>query len=418
MDILEACLKNDGRQAVNALRRMAGSAKPSALWAILMHAASWQEERSYDTPHSTIKVYATHRMIEDLGPNEKLLDSAHETVMPLVSEEFRIILQNVLVQRLAYHLGEVDHWRPGKGPKYNVETSLDSLSNAVQNLELSIRKRSHIGALKAAMVLGGRTDPVHLMRAAATLAAEEPDRLGHGFILPVSLISELPIKQYTRPQVASLWHLAEYMVRKVPSRRKVGSGLDASISKYAKTTDVSDRQNLFAAGVVDYGTLGHNGIFAHRIAEAASKGWVDDATVEWLFKMLQRNIGEPPETTNLADLVKKTSGTDWPEQPTYLRLPDSSEARDWLQDNVEWWGDMMDSSSSAFESLIPSLKEEEFQLVRASQYAMSTINGTYGASHVVIFTHAVWSLVDHKLVPVDLAALQVHRMLREYLKGR
>lgn len=418
MDLLEACLKNEGREAVNALRRMVGSAKPSAIWAILMHAAAWQEERTYDTPHSTIKVYAVHRMIEDLGPNEDLLESTDKTVLSSVPEEFRNHLQNILVQRLVYHLAEVDHWRPESGPKYNVDVSLESMSNAVQNLELSIRKKSHIGALKAAMVLGSKPEPVHLMRSAAVLAAEEPDRLGHSFILPVSLITELPAPQYTKPQIASLWHLAEYMVRKVPSRRVVGMGLDASISSYAKPTVVSKREEVFAGSVVDYGILGHNGIFAHRIAEAASRGWVDTATVDWLFEMLERNMGGVPETLDVDDLVKRNSGANWPEPPTPLRLPDSNSVRSWLEENVDWWTSMMDSESYTFESLIPSLKEGEFQLVRASQYAMSAINGNFGASHVVIFSHAVWSLVDHGLLPADLAALQVHRMLRHYLKGR
>jgi hypothetical protein len=36
----------------------------------------------------------------------------------------------------------------------------------------------------------------------------------------------------------------------------------------------------------------------------------------------------------------------------------------------------------------------------------------------MIFTQGVWGLVDLGLVPKDLAALQVHRMVREYLKGK
>ena len=418
MDLLEACLKSDGRQAVNSLRKMVGSAKPSAIWAVLMHAAAWHEERTYDTPHASIMVYAVHRMIEYLGPNQDILDTVPDSQDAAIPVDLRDLLQNVLIQRLAFYLADVDHWRPERGPKYNINVALDSMSNAVQNFELSIRKRSHTGVMKAAMVLASKANPVRLMRAAATLAAEEPDRLGHGFILPVSLIVELPIPEYTRPQTASLWHLAEYLVRKVPSKRTVGAGLDASVSKYAKPTDIASSKELVAASTIEYGTLGHNGIFAHRITESAANGWVDSETVDWLLKTLERNVSHIERNQEVGDLIKERKGTDWRESPTHLRLPDSDNLRTWLVENTEFWSQMMDAKSSSFEERIPSLSDQDMNLVRAAQYAMASINGNYRASHVVIFSQAIWSLVDHGLIRSDLAALQVHRMLRQYLEGR
>ena len=415
MDLLEACLKNDGRQAVNAVRKMLGSAKPSAIWAILMHAAAWHEERTYDTPHATIMVYATHRMIQDLGPNPDLLGPDAPAVKPVIPEDLRGLLQSTLIQRLAYHLAELDHWRPESGPKYSVDLTPESMSNAVQQLELSVRKRSQTGVLKAALILASRGEPVRLMRAAAALASEEPDRLGHGFILPVSLISELPAPEYTRPQTASLWHMAEYLARKVPSKRTVGAGLDAGISKYAKPTNIADRKDMVESSVAEYGILGHNGIFAHRIAEAAAKGWVDTETVDWLFKVLGRNIGRDAEPQEASRLMKKAAGREWLQPPPELRLPDSDSLGSWLEENSEFWTSMFGMKSAAFESLIESSEENDYGMIRASQYALASINGEYQASHPVIFTQAVWSLVDHGLISKDLAALQVHRMLRQYL---
>ncbi|MCK5390725.1 MAG: hypothetical protein KAJ36_09550, partial [Candidatus Thorarchaeota archaeon] len=66
MDLVESCLKAKGREAVKAVRAMLPSVRPSAIWAIIMHAAAWHEERSYDTSHATIAVYTVHRMIESL----------------------------------------------------------------------------------------------------------------------------------------------------------------------------------------------------------------------------------------------------------------------------------------------------------------------------------------------------------------
>ena len=79
---------------------------------------------------------------------------------------------------------------------------------------------------------------------------------------------------------------------------------------------------------------------------------------------------------------------------------------------------MLELESSAFESMIPSLKKDDFNLVRAAQYALCSLYGRPNSSHIMIFAQGVWGLADFGLVPHDLAALQVHRMVREYLKGR
>ncbi len=43
--------------------------------------------------------------------------------------------------------------------------------------------------------------------------------------------------------------------------------------------------------VINFGTLGHNAIFAHRISEAARLGLVNTNTIQWLLKKLERNVG-------------------------------------------------------------------------------------------------------------------------------
>jgi hypothetical protein len=54
MNLVEAVLKANESAALDALKDILPRAQPSATWAILMHAASWHEQRTYDTPHSTI----------------------------------------------------------------------------------------------------------------------------------------------------------------------------------------------------------------------------------------------------------------------------------------------------------------------------------------------------------------------------
>ena len=63
------------------------------------------------------------------------------------------------------------------------------------------------------MILGSRPNPIRLLRMTASLGAEEPGNLGHVFIMPVSLVTELPQAEYKLPLIASLWHLAEYLVQ-------------------------------------------------------------------------------------------------------------------------------------------------------------------------------------------------------------
>jgi hypothetical protein len=207
-------------------------------------------------------------------------------------------------------------------------------------------------------------------------------------------------------------------VRKVPSKHTFRLG--PTISKYAISTNISPHKTLIASAVVNYGTLGHNAIFAQRIAEAARHGLVEGEIVEWLLSKLKKNTGSTLKASELGidNLMKKTKGTNWSATPTRLALPTSAALRKWLEDNTECWTEMMSKKSSAFEEYLLDARHPKWDLIRAAQYGMATINGLYGASHVTIFAQSVWSLVDHRLISEDLAALQVHRMLREYLDGR
>ena len=179
-----------------------------------MHGAAWHEQQTYDTPHSTILLNSIHRMIEDLGSHPGLApDSSSETAKIQLEEDTKTALQELLIERLALHLADIDHWKLEKGPSYNVEKSIDSPDNAVRKLESSIRQKSLVGSWEASIILASREDPIRLKRVITSLSAENPDRLGHAFIMPLSLINELPGAEYTRPQIATLWHLMEYLVR-------------------------------------------------------------------------------------------------------------------------------------------------------------------------------------------------------------
>lgn len=423
MDFLEACLHANGRAAVKSVKGMIPSVRTSAIWAIIMHGAAWHEERSFDTSHATISVYSVHRMIESLGQHSGLVDK-DPIVQPVINlpEEKKTILQEVLVEHLAYYLADTDHWRLEQGPRYDIETRLDSRGNAVQIYVQSIREKVQMSALKAAAVLGARDDLTMLIRATASIAAEEPDRLGHTFIMPVSLISELPTAEYTRPHMASLWHLTEFLVRKIPSKAADGFNMDEKIGKFAKPTDIAEEQNLITNAVVKYGVLGHNAILAHRISEAARLGLVNSKTIQWLLKVLQRNIGSEVEnlseaTTN--DFIKKAAGTDWDALPTEISLPNTSAVGEWFTSEYgELWKLMMNRKSEAFENEIIKLGDTDWQIVRMLQYGLSAIHGDIEAPHPIIFTQAVWGLVDNGLLTEPIAALQVHRFLREQLKGR
>ena len=422
MDLVEACLKTKGREAVKAVRALLPSVRPSAIWAIIMHAAAWHEERSYDTSHATIAVYSVHRMIESLGEHSNLIteDAIAPQTINLLGEQ-RTSLQEVLLERLAYHLADTDHWRPEHGPRYDIRPRLDSKGNAVQIYVQSIRENVQMSALKAAAVLGAKEDRTMLIRATASIAAEEPDKLGHGFIMPISLAMELPAPEYTRPHIASLWHLTEYLSRKVSSKAVEGFSMDEKIGKTAKLTDLSPNHNLFLNSVINFGTLGHNAIFAHRISEAARLGLVNTNTIQWLLKKLERNIGSKSdgvEDLSVTDLIGKNESTNWDVQPTEISLPSSKQVREWIStEHGDLWDAMFHQESSVFENMILEMSDDSWPIVRALQYAMVAFTGDMEASHPLIFTQSMWGLVDNKLASDSIAALQVHRFLRKQLNG-
>jgi hypothetical protein len=420
MDLVEACLKAKGREAVRAVRALLPSVKPEAIWAIIMHAAAWHEERSFDTSHATIAVYTVHRMIESLGSHPSLVtERPYATQTIHLPAEQTKDLQEVLLERLAYHLADTNHWRPEHGPRYDIQARLDSKGNAVQVYVQSIRENSQMSALKAAAVLGARPDRTMFVRATASIGAEEPGKLGHAFIMPTSLAMEIPAPEFTRPHMATLWHLTEFLPRKVSSKPAKGFSMDEKFGKYAKPTDLSPHQELILSSVVNYGTIGHNAILAHRISEAARLGFINAATVEWLLKKLQRNIGEEGiDCTGLTveHLIEKTSGKDWLVPPVEISLPSSKKVKDCIaSDYSELWNAMFDRKSEVFEKMILDLDKDSWSIVRALQYAMAALNGDMEASHPMIFTQSVWGLVDNKLVSEDIAALQIHRMLRDNL---
>ena len=422
MDLVEACLKAKGREAVRAVRALLPSVKPSAIWAIIMHAAAWHEERSFDTSHATIAVYTIHRMIESFGDHSSLITEEPLTTQAIqLPDEQRKNLQEVLLERLAFHLADTNHWRPEHGPRYDIQARLDSKGNAVQVYIQSIRENSQMSALKAAAVLGARPDRTMFVRATASIAAEEPGKLGHAFIMPTSLAMEIPTPEYTRPHMASLWHLTEFLARKVSSKSADGFSMDEKFGKYAKPTNLTAHQDLFLNSIVNYGTIGHNAILAHRISEAARLGLVNTGTVEWLLKKLERNIGtdlKASKELTVEQLIERNSGQDWLAPPVEIGLPTSKNVREWIaSDYTELWNAMINRKSAVFEKMIPELDKDSWSIVRALQYAMAAISGDMDASHPLIFTQSVWSLVDNGLVSENIAMLQVHRMLRATLNS-
>ena len=421
MDFFQACLKADNRAAVNAIRKMIPSARPSAIWAVLMHGAAWHEQITYDTPHSTILVNSIHRMIGDFGSHPGLApDVPSESVRIALEEEKKTDIQELLIERLALHLADIDHWKLEKGPSYNVEKGIDSPDNAVRKLESTIRQKSLVGSWEASVILAAREEPIRLRRVIASVAAEEPDRLGHAFIMPLSLIAELPGAEYTRPQIASLWHLMEYLVRKVPSKSPEGFAQDDNLKNLVKPVDVAGYGNVFRNSIVSYGILGHNVIFAQRIADANQRGLVTKEMIHWLVEKLKQNIGgEMVSDENLIceKILKKEVEADWSQQPELVRLPHTKDIQEWIgsDDISELWNTMTHEKSSEFESKLLEF-DGEWSLIRCCQYIMATLMSEPRASHAIIFTHAAWNLVDYDLVSNDLAALQVHRMLRKHLR--
>ena len=385
-----------------------------------MHGAAWHEQRTYDTPHSTIITNSIHEMIKDFGSHSGLVpDITAETCRIPLEEDKKVALQELLIERLTLHLADIDHWKLEKGPNYNVERGVDSPDNAVRKLESTIRQKSLVGSWEAAVILAARDEPTRLKRIITSLAAEEPDKLGHAFIMPFSLIVELPKAEYTRPQIASLWHLMEYLVRKVPSKSPDGFSQDDNLSKLVKPVDLSDHQNVFMNSVVNYGILGHNTIFAQRIVDANQRGLLTKNTTLWLVDKLQQNIGDVMASDDdllIEKVMKKDTGTDWTQYPEVISLPHTKEIQEWLStsDVSDVWSTMTHNRSDEFENRLPDF-DGEWPLVRCCHYIMATLLSEPRASHVIIFTHAAWSLVDHNLIPSDLAALQVHRMLRKHL---
>ncbi|TFG12549.1 hypothetical protein EU537_08995 [Candidatus Thorarchaeota archaeon] len=422
MNLLEACLKGKELEAANAVKELVGRAQPSALWAIIMNAASWHEQRTFDTPHSTILTYSIHRMIENLGHHPEILSEKPSATALDIPVELKEIIQFALLERLVRNLAAVEHWDPQKGPRYDIRTEMDSLDNAVNRYEQAIRERNHRNAHKAAADLVRKDTPIRLQRMTCTLSAEDPDGLGHAFIMPMSLLTELPSSKFTRPLQGSLWHLTEYLVRKVPSKRPDSFPSDDDLTVEAEASDISHAKDLVATSTIEYGILGHNAIFAQRIAEAGRRGLLNKETIGWLLKKLEENIGISAmheDDLNIAAILKGKSGTDWAKKPSEIITPNAGQVRAWFEDNrFDYWSAMMDLKSSTFEQQVQNIKAEEWPLIQSAQYAMASINGAPGASHVIIYTHSVWDLVEKDLIEPELAALQVHRMLREYLEGR
>ncbi|MFW9933251.1 MAG: hypothetical protein ACFFDR_11395 [Candidatus Thorarchaeota archaeon] len=422
MNLVESCLKGDESETIKALGEMLSRAQPSAIWAILMHAASWHEQKTYDTPHSTILTFAIHRMIEDVGFNDKMLEKELDTSPINTPEDLKKSIQLALVQRLAQHLASVDHWLPEKGPMYDARSGVDSPGNLLRKFTQSIREKSVLGAMEGCIGLSSMDQTIGLTRMVLSMSAEEPDSLGHGFIMPLSLLTELPISKYRHPHIAALWHLAEYMVRKVPGKRPEKYIEDEQFKQLAKPTNLTGESDLIGSSLVHYGILGHNGIFAHRIAYAAHKGLVHDKTVDWLLRALKKNMGVKVLTKTQLDVKKVMTakpGTDWECLPSRIDLPHSESTREWFAQNLsDIWDAMTDLQSESFESLIPKLKRKDWGMVRAAQYAFSALYGQPKSSHIIIFTQAAWNLVDMGLVSEALVALQIHRMVREYLKGK
>ena len=398
MNLLEACLKGKELEAANAVKELAGRAQPSALWAIIMNAASWHEQRTFDTPHSTILTYSIHRMIENLGHHPDILSEKPSKRALDIPAELKESLQFALLERLVRNLAAVDHWDPEKGPRYDVRTEMDSLDNAVNRYEQAIRERNHRNAHKAAADLARKDIPIRLQRMTCTLSAEDPDGLGHAFIMPMSLLTELPSSKFTRPLQGSLWHLTEYLVRKVPSKRPNGFPSDDDLTSMAESSDISHVKNLVATSTVEYGILGHNAIFAQRIAEFGGRGLVNEETMGWLLKKLEQNIGRSAmenDELKISALLETKTGTDWSQKPSEIITPNAGQVRAWFEENLsEYWNAMKDLKSSTFEQHVQNIKTKEWALIQSAQYAMASINGAPGASHVMIYTHSVWDLVE------------------------
>jgi hypothetical protein len=139
------------------------------------------------------------------------------------------------------------------------------------------------------------------------------------------------------------------------------------------------------------------------------------------LKKLERNIGTDLKASielTVEQIIEKNSGQDWLAPPEGISLPTSKKVGEWIDAEYnEQWNAMISRKSAVFEKMIPELDKDSWSIVRALQYAMAAINGDIEDAHPLIFTQAVWSLVDNGLIPEEIAILQVHRMLRAYLKS-
>ena len=194
---------------------------------------------------------------------------------------------------------------------------------------------------------------------------------------------------------------------------------DDKLSKLIKPTDLNQYREVFLNSIVNYGILGHNAIFAHRIVESNDQGLLTNDTVNWLVDRLKQNIGSsilPERKITFESILKMKTECDWDQQPELIRLPQTKNVEEWLSsESSGLWAKMMHAKSNEFEKTIMELNDDDWPLVRTFQYLMSTLLGNPNSTHVIIFTQSEWNLVDYGLVPQDLATLQVHRMLRKYL---
>jgi hypothetical protein len=422
MNLLDACLQGNESVTAEETKALIQKAQPAAVWAILLHAAAWHEQKTYDTPHSTIAAFSLHRMIEDLGSNPSLLVEDPKKAGLGIRDDLRRPLQKALITRLALNLAAVDHWVKERGPRYEISAGVDSSSNLLRTFNQSVRERSLVGAMSSAAGLCSRQDADVLCRQVLSFAAEDADNLGHGFILPVSLMTELPDSKYRHPHLAVLWHLMEFLLRKVPKTRPEKLHEDEDYHKVPDRENLTPSKGLFIRAAVDYGTLGHNTILAQRIAYAADNGFISSDTTAWLLKRLSSNIEHDAAgltTPDTNEMIRKTKGTDWHALPDEISMPYANKCREMLvSEHGDIWTAMTSLGSTPFEEMILALSDKEFNAVRACQYALASLNGSTKSVHIIIYTQAAWDLADRGLIPKDLAALQVHRMVRDYLDAK
>ena len=108
---VNACLDQDLSAISSFVNDRFNERDPEYLWASLFHAATWNEQRVYDTAHSTILVHATHEMVSGLGDNPSVTEARNEfSLFQGIPQEIRFSLQYSLIEHLALNLASVDHW--------------------------------------------------------------------------------------------------------------------------------------------------------------------------------------------------------------------------------------------------------------------------------------------------------------------